>query len=121
MKYVSDPVVNLTITVLFITENLGFSVWFEIWKKRNWQKLSCYSRLMLAGTLILNVLALLAIYIIEYDNPSTLGGLSQSDKWLAACFQAVTPRTAGFNTLDIASLNDASIAVMLLLMFIGGG
>ena len=121
MQYVSDPVVNLTITALFITGGLGFSVWFEIWKKRNWQKLSPYSRLMLVGTLILNVLALLAIYVIEYDNPSTLGMLSQSDKWLAAWFQAVTPRTAGFNTLDIASLNDASTAVMLLLMFIGGG
>tara|TARA_X000001388_G_scaffold33314_1_gene23443 strand:+ start:8117 stop:9340 length:1224 start_codon:yes stop_codon:yes gene_type:complete len=121
MQYVSDPVVNLTITFLFITGGLGFSVWLEIWKKRNWHKLSPYSRLMLSGTLILNVLALLAIYVIEYDNPSTLGVLSQSDKWLAAWFQAVTPRTAGFNTLDIASLEDASTAIMLLLMFIGGG
>ncbi|MCG8498416.1 MAG: TrkH family potassium uptake protein [Enterobacterales bacterium] len=121
MQYVSDPVVTLTITFLFITGGLGFSVWLEIWKKRKWHKLSPYSRLMLAGTLILNVLALLAIYVIEYDNPSTLGVLSQSDKWLAAWFQAVTPRTAGFNTLDIASLEDASTAIMLLLMFIGGG
>lgn len=121
MPYVSDPVINLTITSLFITGGLGFSVWLDIWKKRKWRKLSPYSRLMLAGTLILNMLALLAIYLIEYDNPSTLGMLSQSDKWLAAWFQAVTPRTAGFNTLDIASLKDASTAVILLLMFIGGG
>lgn len=121
MQYVSDPVVNITISFLFITGGLGFSVWLEIWKKRNWNKLSPYSRLMLAGTLILNVLALLAIYVIEYDNPSTLGELSQSDKWLAAWFQAVTPRTAGFNTLDISALHDASTAIILLLMFIGGG
>lgn len=121
MHYVSDPVVNITITTLFITGGLGFSVWLEIWQKKQWKKLSPYSRLMLTGTMVLNIGALLAIYFIEFDNPATLGALNTGDKWLAAWFQAVTPRTAGFNTLDIASLEDASTALTLLLMFIGGG
>lgn len=121
MPYVSDPIVNFTITLLFITGGLGFSVWLEIWQKKRWKALSPYSKLMLAGTLTLNIIALIAIYLIEFNNPKTLGLLSTGDQWLASWFQAVTPRTAGFNTLDIASLEDASTTVMLLLMFIGGG
>ncbi|WP_102798055.1 TrkH family potassium uptake protein [Bowmanella denitrificans] len=121
MPYVADPVINLTITALFITGGLGFSVWMELWRKRCWNKLSLYSRLMLTGTLLINVIALLAIYWIEYDNPATLGALNSCGKWLAAWFQAVTPRTAGFNTLAIHQLEDATTALTLLLMFIGGG
>ncbi|NDW22159.1 TrkH family potassium uptake protein [Alteromonas hispanica] len=121
VPYVSDPTVNIAITALFITGGLGFSVWLEMWQKRQWKTLSPYSRLMLTGTVIINVVALLLVYLIEFDNPNTLAPLSTADKWLAAWFQAVTPRTAGFNTLDIASLEEGTTAVMLLLMFIGGG
>lgn len=120
-RYVSDPVVNITITALFITGGLGFSVWIDLVKKRSWQTLTPYSKTMIAGTVIINVVALLLIYVIEYDNPDTLGKLDAAGKWWASWFQAVTPRTAGFNTLDIAALEDGSVALMLLLMFIGGG
>jgi trk system potassium uptake protein TrkH len=65
--------------------------------------------------------ALLLIYFIEYDNPKTLQPLSESGKWLASWFQAVTPRTAGFNTLSIEELNNATTALIMMLMFIGGG
>lgn len=121
MPYVADPVINITITALFITGGLGFSVWIDIWRKKRWSKLTVYSRLMLTGTVLINLIALICIYLIEYDNPNTLGPLQQSGKWLAAWFQAVTPRTAGFNTLAIDQLEDATTALMLLLMFIGGG
>ncbi|OFC72029.1 TrkH family potassium uptake protein [Alteromonas confluentis] len=119
--YVNDPVVNITITALFITGGLGFSVWIDLVKKKKWQMLTPYSKTMLLGTLIINVAALLLIYLIEYDNPETLGKLDAAGKWWASWFQAVTPRTAGFNTLDINALEDGSVTLMLLLMFIGGG
>lgn len=121
MPYVSDPVVSITISVLFITGGLGFSVWRELWLKKAWKTLSVYCRLMLVGTLWINVIAVLAIYAIEYNNPATLGSLDSMGKWLASWFQAVTPRTAGFNTLEINELEDGTTALMLLLMFIGGG
>lgn len=121
MPYVDDGFINLVITGLFITGGLGFSVWIDIVKKRRWQSLTAYSKTMLAGTLIINVIALLLIYAIEYNNPATLGNLDATGKWLASWFQAVTPRTAGFNTLDITALRDGSVTLMLLLMFIGGG
>ena len=61
------------------------------------------------------------IYGLEHNNPQTLGGLSNVGQWTAAWFQAVTPRTAGFNSVDIGALTDASAVYMLLLVFIGGG
>ncbi|AVI68226.1 Ktr system potassium transporter B [Shewanella sp. WE21] len=121
IPYVEDPVINLTITALFIIGGLGFSVWIDLWRQRRWAKLTTYSKMMIIGTVIINAVAVLAIYCIEYNNPMTLSPLSETGKWLASWFQAVTPRTAGFNTLPINELEDSTTALMLMLMFIGGG
>jgi len=121
MDYVADPVVNLTITGLFIVGGLGFTVWMDLYKSKRWAGLCTYSKLMLISTVVINVVALLLIYAIEYNNPNTLQPLSELGKWLAAWFQAVTPRTAGFNTLAIEELRNASTALTMMLMFIGGG
>lgn len=119
--YVNDPLVNLTITGLFIAGGLGFTIWKDAIKSKSWEGLSPYSKTMILGTITINGVALLAVYFIEYNNPNTLEPLSESGKWLAAWFQAVTPRTAGFNTLPVEQLEDGTTALMLLLMFIGGG
>jgi trk system potassium uptake protein TrkH len=121
MPYVADPVVNLTITGLLIIGGLGFSVWTDLRRNRRWSRLTVYSRMMITGTLFINAFAVIAIYLIEYNNPNTLAPLSELGKWLASWFQAVSPRTAGFNTLAIDQLEDATTTVMLVLMFIGGG
>lgn len=121
MPYVSDPIINITITSLFIIGGLGFTVLIDIYKNRSWVQLTVYSKLMILSTCIINFVALLFIYFIEYDNPHTLSPLNESGKWLAAWFQAVTPRTAGFNTLAIDQLENATTVLMMLLMFIGGG
>ncbi len=76
---------------------------------------------MLVGTFVTNLVAMIVIFIVEYANPLTLGSLPLSDKLWAAYFQAVTPRTAGFNTLEIGDMTTAAILLILLLMFIGGG
>ncbi|NAX20851.1 TrkH family potassium uptake protein [Vibrio sp. V39_P1S14PM300] len=121
MPYVDDPVVNLTITGLFIIGGLGFLVWMDLKRNRRWSKLTVYSRMMITGTVLINAVAVITIYLIERDNPNTLAPLSELSKWLASWFQAVTPRTAGFNTLAIDQLEDATTAIILVLMFIGGG
>ncbi|EJU9539047.1 Ktr system potassium transporter B [Vibrio alginolyticus] len=121
MPYVDDPVVNLTITGLFIIGGLGFSVWMDLKRNRRWSKMTVYSRMMITGTVLINAVAVIAIYLIERDNPNTLAPLSELGKWLASWFQAVTPRTASFNTLAIDQLEDAITAIILVLMFIGGG
>lgn len=121
IPYVSDWGVNLIITTLFIIGGIGFTVLMDIRQKRRWHQFSTNTRLILLATLIINTLAFLLIWLLEANNPATLGNLSLSDQALAAWFQAVTPRTAGFNTLDIAAMTNASIVLILLLMFIGGG
>ncbi len=121
-QYVGDPVINITISALFIIGGLGFSVLAEVWQRRKGKRLSVYTRLMLWGTLGINLTAMLLIAAIEWHNPGTLGQLhSVSAKLWAAWFQAVTPRTAGFNSVDLAQLNDGTSLLMILLMFIGGG
>jgi len=121
IPYVADPVINLTITGLFIVGGLGFSVWIDLKRNKRWSKLTVYSRMMITGTILINAVAVVAIYLIEYNNPNTLAPLSELGKWLASWFQAVTPRTAGFNTLPIDQLEDGSTLLILVLMFIGGG
>lgn len=122
MKYVGDPLINLVITFLFIIGGIGFTVLSDIWYKRSFKKLSLHSKLMIGGTFMINLLAMIIVFSLEYSNPNTLGTLSSlSDKLWASYFQAVTTRTAGFNTLDIGSLHEATITFMLLLMFVGAG
>ncbi|MDE5413649.1 TrkH family potassium uptake protein [Alkalihalobacterium chitinilyticum] len=119
--YVGDPVVNLVITALFITGGIGFTVLADLWYKKNFRRLSLHSKLMIVGTFATNIIAMLVIFVLEYANPATLGSLPLSDKLWGAYFQAVTPRTAGFNTLEIGDMTTASILLILLLMFIGAG
>ncbi|MCC8353666.1 TrkH family potassium uptake protein [Bacillus sp. AF23] len=121
MSYVGDPAVNLVITFLFITGGIGFTVLFDILKNRRFKAFSLHTKLMLAGTFILNIAATLIIFILEYSNPGTLGSLHLPDKLWASYFQAVTPRTAGFNSVDFGSMREGTIVFVLLLMFIGAG
>lgn len=122
MGYVGDPLVNLVITFLFIVGGIGFTVLSDLWHKRSFKRLSLHSKLMIGGTFFLNLLAMIIVFSLEYQNPNTLGTLSSlGDKLWASYFQAVTPRTAGFNSLDIGSLHEATITFMLLLMFVGAG
>ncbi|MEA2119213.1 TrkH family potassium uptake protein [Halovibrio sp. HP20-50] len=119
--YVSHPGITLTVTALFITGGLGYIVSMELLQKRAWSRLSVYVKIILTTTLILNLFATAAFLLLEFGNPNTLGMLEGFwSKLLAAWFQGTTPRTAGFNTLDIGALTAASSVLMLLLMFIGG-
>lgn len=121
MGYVGDPTVNLVITFLFMTGGMGFTVLFDIMKNRRFKAFSLHTKLMLTGTLILNAIAMVVIFILEYSNPGTLGHLHIGDKLWASYFQAVTPRTAGFNSLDFGSMREGTIVFTLFLMFIGAG
>ncbi len=119
--YVDHPGISLSVTALFITGGLGYIVIMELFDKRCWSRLSVYVKVILLATLLLNLIATGAILLLEFGNPATLGALDTFwDKLLAAWFQGVTPRTAGFNTLDIGALTAGTSVLMLLLMFIGG-
>tara|TARA_R100001440_G_scaffold45952_2_gene65666 strand:+ start:26929 stop:28215 length:1287 start_codon:yes stop_codon:yes gene_type:complete len=119
--YVSHAGVSLTITALLITGGLGYLVVQELIQKRSLRGLSVYAKLILSTTLVLNIVATLAFLSFEYGNADTLGTLhSFGDKLLASWFQATTPRTAGFNTLDVGAFTSGTCVLFLLLMFVGG-
>jgi trk system potassium uptake protein len=119
MRFRADWLVNLVISTLVICGGLGFVVLTELGRARRYRRLSTHTRLVLALTAGLIVSATIAIWLIERNNPRTLGSLAFADGLLAAYFQAVTPRTAGFNTLDIGAMLPATLFLMIVLMFIG--
>lgn len=119
--YVGDPLINTVITILFIVGGLGFTVIFDLISKKKFRTYSLHTKVMLIGTLILNITAMFIIFFLEYQNPETLASLSGQDKFWATYFQALTPRTAGFNTLDLSVMNDSTLLLTSFLMFIGAG
>lgn len=119
--YVEDPFVVLTVLMLIIFGGLGFIVLNELYDYRNTHRLSLHSKVVLSTTLFLIVSSALLIFALEYDNSKTLGSLSSGGRVLGALFHAVTPRTAGSNTLSVADLTYSTLFLTIFLMFIGGG
>ena len=113
--YASQPVINLTIMLLIVTGGIGFLTWDDI--RTNGRHLSKYrmqSKVILSTTAILLALPALYFYFAEF------AALPPAQRLLCSLFQAVTPRTAGFNTADFASLSEAGQSVTIGLMLIGG-
>ncbi|QER39869.1 potassium transporter TrkH [Acinetobacter suaedae] len=121
MSLQSHYIICLSISFLYILGGLGFLVLMDIKQNKRWKKLSLNSQIVILATLILNLVAFILIWILEANNTLTLGTMSATEQMTNAWFQATTPRTAGFNTLDTASLNDSTTLLVMLLMIIGGG
>jgi trk system potassium uptake protein TrkH len=119
MSWRADLTVNLVITTLIICGGLGFLVLSEVARRKRRAALSVHTRFALTLTALLLMAGTLAIFMLERGNPQTLGSLGTGEAWLASYFQAVTPRTAGFNTLDIGRFTPATLFAVMLLMFIG--
>lgn len=130
--YASDVLFNFTIMMLIILGGLGFAVWLNIINvskdkiekqysvKRWFSKLTLHTKLVLVLTVLLIVIGFVFFFVVEYNNRDTLKNMTLSHKILAAMFQSVTTRTAGFNTIPLANMKDASKFMTILYMFIGG-
>jgi len=117
-EYKEDVVVIMSITTLIILGGIGFSVIADIYRSRKGLKrLSLHSKLVLTITTILLAAGAILILLLEWSN--TLAELNPAGKLLASYFQSVTPRTAGYNTLDIAALHGSTQFLLIVLMFIG--
>lgn len=114
-----DVLVNVVVMLLIIFGGMGFLVFQDFLFYRKNKRLMLHTKVVLITTVVLTVLGALMFFVIEYSNPKTLGPLSLGDKVLASFFQSVTLRTAGFNTVDVASLRDSTKLLSCLLMFIG--
>lgn len=117
--YVSDPLVNITAVLLVIFGGLGFVVLSDLMEFRNKQKLSLHSKVVLSTTGWLIGIGTLVVFIFEFTNPLTLGSLDWGGKLYSSLFQAVMPRTAGYNSLDLTVLRQATQFFIIILMFIG--
>lgn len=120
-NYAGDTVVTGTLTALLLMGGIGFIVILDVLRKRSFRKYTIHTKLVLLMTLFLVIAGSTAIFLLEYSNPATLGGMTLADKVTAAYFHGVVPRTAGFNSLDISSFTLGSQLITMLLMFIGGG
>ena len=113
--YVQNPVINITIMVLIITGGIGFLTWDDICEnKLHFHRYRMQSKVILVTTLTLIVLPALFFFFVDF------GTLPLGERIQAALFQSVTPRTAGFNTVNLPGMSSASLAVMIFLMLIGG-
>lgn len=121
--YVNNFIINITAMMLIIIGGLGFSVWMDIYqalRDRSIKSLSLHSKVVLSTTAFLIVTGAVFIFALEINNPATIKELPLSGKLLASFFHSVSPRTAGYNTLDMLSLNTPTKFMTILFMFIGG-
>ena len=113
--YVQNPVINIAIMLLIITGGIGFLTWDDICEnKLHFHRYRMQSKVIVIVTLVLIVLPALFFFFADF------GALPLGERIQAALFQSVTPRTAGFNTVDLSAMSGASLGVMILLMLIGG-
>ncbi len=120
VPFVSDALVNLTVASLILVGGIGFIVWNDLIDNGfHFRKYKLHSKIVLVSSAILIVGGTILFALIEWNG--SLSGLSVGGKLLASLFQAITPRTAGFNTVDLASLSSAGKVLTMLLMLIGGG
>ncbi len=114
-----DALINITAVALVIVGGLGFSTLHDMLDKRRFRRFRLHTKLVLVtyGALLLG--GFLIVLALEWSNPETLGPLGIGDKLMAALFQSVTLRTAGFNTIDQAALRDATKLIGGFLMLIG--
>ena len=120
--FVADPLVSLTICALILIGGLGFFVVADLSARLGSKRrspLSLHTKLALLSSVFLLIFGFVGVLVLEWLNPATLGGLPLLDKLLAGFFQTVTPRTAGFNTLDYAAMGLPAVLLIILLMFVG--
>jgi trk system potassium uptake protein len=122
VRFAGDPWTNLIVAMLIILGGLGFLVYMNL---RLWRldairhPLKLTTRIVLFSTAALLVIGTVVYLLLEWNNPKTLGALEPWQRFHAAFFMSVTPRTAGFNTVDYDLVTHASTFVTLILMFIG--
>lgn len=118
--YVGDPLVNLTVMGLIILGGIGFLTWGDVRQHRWHLRAYCLqSKLVLVTTAALILVPALFFFCYEFQLPRW-DGLTLGEKILGSLFQAVTPRTAGYNTVDLTQLSGPTRMIITLLMLVGG-
>ena len=132
IRYVDSPLVNFTTMFLIVMGGLGFPVWYDVIttvrqegakkvpRRRFLTRLGLQSKIVLTMTAFLILAGALGFFVLEFNNPDTIGSLSVPEKAMASAFQSVTTRTAGYASVSQSGLTDSSKMLGCILMFIGG-
>lgn len=113
--FVNNPIINITIMSLIIIGGIGFTTWDDISRNKfQLKKYKMQSKVILITTATLIILPTLYFYLFEFSK------LQTGERFLVSLFQAVTPRTAGFNTVNLSLISEPGIAIIIFLMIVGG-
>ena len=113
--YAFDPVINITIMLLIITGGIGFLTWDDICENKfHFHRYLMQSKVIIITTISLILLPAMLFFFVDFAS------IPLKERILASLFQSVTPRTAGFNTVDLTAMSSSSLGLMIILMLIGG-
>ena len=128
-NYATNPLINIVTSALIILGGLGYIVWWDVLhvvksrfpkSRKIFRHLTLHSKIAITVTAVLILAGAILIFIFEYGNPLTIGEMNLLDKIQTSFFQSVTTRTAGFASVPQENLTNASAAVSVILMLIGG-
>ena len=117
--YAGDWALTIMISVLVVAGGLGFPVLVNLYRYPRQRYLTLHSKLVLVPSAVLLIVGVVSFAAFEWTNPASIGGEPLSTRLAQSVFQGMTPRTAGFQTVDYAALSDPTLAVQTILMFIG--
>lgn len=120
VSYSGDIYINMIICGLVILGGLGFLVYMDIYNAESFRKLKVHSKVVITVSALLLFAGTIATLLIEYNNSLSIGEFGFGHKVLASFFQSTVTRTAGFNSIDIGQVHDATAIIYIFLMFIGG-
>ena len=113
--FADDPIINIVVMVLIVVGGIGFLTWDDVrTQKFHLHRYRMQSKVVIVTTALLIALPAICFFFLEFDR------LPLPERILSSLFQAITPRTAGFNTADLTAMSDTGSALMILLMLIGG-
>lgn len=113
--YASNPIINITVMLLIVVGGIGFLTWNDVWTNgRRLHKYRMQSTVILCATAVLLLLPAVYFFFCEFT------ALPLGERILSSLFQSVTPRTAGFNTVDLTALSEPGQFIVIVLMLIGG-
>lgn len=119
-NHITEPLIMLPMIFLIIYGGLGFIVLEQIYRLKSYQKINVYAKIVLITTGFLIVIGTFAYLFIEWSNPGTLGPLNIPQKIMAALFQSVNTRTAGFAGINQSYMNEIGKTLTCVFMLIGG-
>lgn len=116
--YAADPLVVITLCLLILIGGMGFCVWSDIIDcKLNFKKFQLNTKVVIVANTAILITGTLLFMLFERSN---FGEHGFGGKLLIALFNATTPRTAGFSTIDLSVLSDSSYLLLIIFMFVGG-